>query len=245
MTILLNFFSRKYRLWYPADEYPKVSGLDRAINALLPISAIILFNSALLHLLIHPQSVARAVFVEKVVNIVVFNVAIFFILMSSRHFRSEFSQVIRFVNEQSLQVLRRPDYLVHRPMRNRIYLGSVLIISLSSFVGLLSPIAFLLDSILHGQLYFKNILPLDDTPYSPQMYFQSVLYVGVYYWVYGFSSLFIVFIVEPFLRFSMGYLMIATDIKALRSHSEFVESEEVKKVKDLMRQCSEINGQVN
>lgn len=201
-----------------------------------------LFSAALLHLIRHPDDMPPDVLVQKIVHIILMFFGMF-MFFTSQQYRAEFSQVITAVNRKCLGILRRQDYLLHRPLRNRIYLSMVLLLLTTCVAGLCTPAFFVYDTFAHGELYFKNALPLDDTPYSWQVYVQTVLYVGTFYWIYGFCTLFIVIVVEPFLRLAMNYRIIASDIRQLREggRTEIAEAVELQKLKAIIMECNEIN----
>lgn len=214
--------------------------MERLFNNTLSLSGIVLFTGAFVHLILHPSGLPFDKLAQKFAHLMVIYVGIFMITMGRRH-RRGYSEVMEFLNERSLKVLQREDALTHRPKRNGIFLAMVMTLLLTGIAGLFSPLAFLSEPIFEGTIYFKNVLPFDNTPYSVQVYAQAALQVLLFYWIYIYSGLFIVIVIEPFLQLSLCYKVIATDLRALRSKPGFQEQEELEKLKALMIDISEIN----
>lgn len=227
-------------MWFSQRDYEKASLADKLLCNLLFIFEIIAFSGSLVYLLLHPREDPMDIVVQKLAHILMNYVGIF-MMSFSRWYRREFSEVIDLVNEKTLQILEREDYLDHRPLRNRIYLAMILILIATTLADASSPIGFLLKTLTSGELFFKNVLLVDVPVNSVPVYLLAVLQILLFYYIYTFCTLFVVVIIEPFLRLAMCYKIIASDIKTLRKIPGFKEHEEFMRLRSLMKECNGIN----
>lgn len=226
-------------MWAPEEEYKRASFLDKFFCNLMFIVEIIFFSGTLAYHLLHPLENSAVEFLQKLAPILMTYVGLF-MMSFSRWYRKEFSELIQYVNQKTRMILERKDSLQHRPQRNKIYLGMTLILFITTVADISSPIVYLFKTIANGELYFKNVLLVEFAPFSVQVYVVAAVQVCLFYYVYAFCLMFIVIVIEPFLRLAMCYKIIATDIRVLRKTPGFTEEGELRKLVALMEECTEV-----
>lgn len=144
--------------------------------------------------------------------------------------------------ERQATVQREDHHLRYRPVYNRIYLFTLVAVIVAGIMTVLRPIPFAMETLLTGEPFLKNVLPIEDTPYSLQVYVQCGLQVLLFYW-YGLFCIFLaVLILEPLFVCAICYQAIGNDLRLLRKDgTEFTEEGEYQKLRSLMARCTEIN----
>lgn len=195
--------------------------------------------SAALYQVVHSPEIPLDVVLLKITHLMMLFIG-FNMIYIGRMYRREFSELIRFVNFKSLEILKREDSLKFRPIRNRIYIITASIMIAMSTGAMLTPVPYLLETLSTGELYFNTILPLDNTPYSVAVYLQLAGQLITIYWMLSYGILFLVVIFEPTLRLATSYRVIAADLRTLRNGEHFTEEGEFQRLRSLMMECNEI-----
>lgn len=231
---------RKFRFWSFQPDHDSSALFTKCLTHFMFYFALVYFTSALVYLFLHPHEVPPDIFVQKFAHFIVIYVGLY-IMHTSRYYRKEFTEVVHFVNEKTKQVLQREDLSTHRPLRNTIYISTVFILLLTCIAGFSPPSTYVYEAIKNGRVYFTSYLPIGKTPFSVAAYLHTATQVLLFYYVYSYCTMFIIVIVEPFLRLSMFYRIVAHDIRALRKAPGFTELGEYTKLRNLMQEFNEIS----
>lgn len=231
---------RKLRLWFPRDDIGKQSSWSILYHNFMFYSGVIVFTGALLYLLTHMTEDRMEIIVQKLAHVLVIFVGIFMQIIS-RWYRDEFTDVIEFVNRKTRAILDRSDSLNHRPARNSIYFRMIIVLLFCAIADFFAPVSYLIQTMSSGILYYKNVLlPFEIVPYSIEFYVVTTMQILLFYYIYSFCTFFIVIIIEPFLRLSMFYRTLASDVRTLRSEPGFCEHCEMLRLRAFLKECNEI-----
>lgn len=231
---------RKYRLWFTTEAAANASKFDKFICQLLPVISVMFFVSALAQHVIHPDAENQEVYIHKVAYLIMMTTGLIVPYISLRY-PAEYSKIIDFVNRKSKECLTRADRLQIRPLRNRIYLFLILLIAASIPVVFFVSYPIVTETLLRGHLYFNTILPINSASNSPLLFLEFLLHFTCIFYVYGFGTVFLVMILEPYLRLAHCYQIMAKDVRELRRHGRRSdESSEFNKLVTIMKEYEEI-----
>ena len=202
----------------------------------------VFISSAVLFQIIHFTD--RTVMVLKITHMMMLFIGLNMIYIG-RTYRREYSEVLEYVNQKSLEILERNNALKFRVIRNKIYTLTLVILVLMSLVAFLTPFPYILETIRTGSLYFGTLLPLDQTPYSFSVYIQCGVQVFLIYWMLAYGMLFLAIIFEPILRLAIGFQIIAEDLRSLRMGRNINEDAEFSRLMDILRECNEVKRYVD
>lgn len=156
--------------------------------------------------------------------------------------QKEYVELANKVQAERQATVQREDYLRYRSMYNRIYLFTLVALIVGGIMTVLHPLPSAIETLLTGEPFLKNFLPIEDTTNSLQVYVQCGVQVLLFYWSGFFCVFLAVLILEPLLVFAICYQTIGNDLRLLRKDgTEFTEEGEYEKLRSLMERCTEIN----
>lgn len=213
--------------------------MGKSAQLLPPVLAFTFFSLALVCQFTNSSEDPKTdVLVHKVAYLVMMLLALCMPILGWRY-RKLYSEVIEFVNLKCQESLQRKDAKELRPLRNKIYLLmiSIPVLSVPMVLFALSPI--LMETLWEGRLYFETVSFGEE--YSFSVHLQCALELLIFSWNYCFCTLFIVLIIEPFLRLGHLFKIIAIDLLSLRKeNSKVSELEEYQRLKSLMKQYGDV-----
>lgn len=230
------------RLWFTVDAYKKASFLDKLFNNVMNLACLAFIITALLYQLANFTLVDMHYIVLKITHILMLFIG-FNMVFIGTVYRSEFSQVIEYVNAKSKAVLEREDRLKFRPLRNKIYVTSTRILLAMSAGAFITPFPYLLETLRTGRLYFGTFLPFDQSPYSTSVYIQCAVQLILIYWMLTYGMLFLAIIFEPVLQLGYCYKILAGDMRSIRKNGRKCQEDvEMNRLKSIVAEYNEVFG---
>ena len=221
-------------MWYTEEDYLRTSRREAAFSWLVHLAIFLFLSNTFLFYLVHFDLLPLQDLLLKLTHIVnlFLSSVMFFITI---RYRKEWSQIIRFANQLSWEILQMDNAREFRPMRNRVFLCIVAFryfICIGALCGLLQ---YSMEPILHGRLFFGTFSPFGVVP----LHVEACLHVAFLCCQIVYCVNFLVVIFEPLLIYSISFRVLADQLTNIRIVPLDL-GEEVHRLKDVIRKWAEI-----
>ena len=216
------------------EDYAMASRRETVFSWLLPIVCMLFMLDTFLYHLVNFNMLPLEYVLLKLSYICLLStsVVVFFVTL---RYRKEMSQIIRFTNQTSADILQMDNNTELRLLRNRFYLGIVVFHLFISILATLALMQYAIEPIFYGRLFLGTFRPFKVVPFPVEALAEfAILFCTLFY-----CANFAVFFFEPILIFATTFRGIAEKLQQLRTATKGTAQEDIDQFKAILAKLEE------